>query len=280
MRKQPHVRLYASALAKFLQFDLSRPDLESLGFMIGDLDGDTLTITDVVIGEQYATGGFVRLDEQALLEGASLVAETGKPIVGWIHSHPKMGAHFFSGTDVKTQELFQAQFPHAVAIVTDPNAFKFQNNPDLLDIHAYQVENEQPVEIPFELVLDPAFLLTEQSTGSEPTEVLHKIPKEDLEAISKSIEELDKFAIVDEEDRDILLGFGRLMVIIQNANLSVPESVEEAIGRLETRLEETLSRAEAAAYAEYDTELNKAYIILFSFWGLLLTVFWFLGQLG
>jgi proteasome lid subunit RPN8/RPN11 len=46
------------------------------------------------------------------------VAGDGRIIVGWYHSHPKLGA-FFSGTDRATQRAF-FNHPYSVGLVVDP----------------------------------------------------------------------------------------------------------------------------------------------------------------
>ena len=47
----------------------------------------------------------------------------------------------------------------------------------------------------------------------------------------------------------------------------MPEALHESIERMEQRMDETLSRAEAAAYEEYDTEVSQAFLVLLALIG-------------
>ena len=50
-----------------------------------------------------------------------MLKQTGRPemVVGWYHSHPGFGC-WLSGTDMNTQQSFEALNPRAVALVVDP----------------------------------------------------------------------------------------------------------------------------------------------------------------
>lgn len=269
--------MYVSALAKFIQFDVSRSGLESAGFLIGSLTDNTLVITDCLMGEQSATGVHVELDESALLEAVASVSDSGKPIVGWIHSHPDMGAGFFSGTDIRTQNLFQSLFPHAVGVVIDACAFSRTHNPSDLDVHVYQSEADSSVEIPVGFALDSLTLLNRphdfpDAEGVAPAGVapaMSPLSKARLETIVNAVDDLDAMAIVDEEDRDILIGFGHLLAVTESSGAVMPDALHESVDRVEARLEVAISRAEAAAYEEYDTEVSHAYLLLAALVGLL-----------
>jgi len=81
---------------------------------------------------------------------------TGEVIVGWWHTHPGLGAGFMSGTDIATQRRYQSLFPKAVALIVDPIRFTETLNLDDLDLHIYRVSRQQPRDLSFTYVRDPA----------------------------------------------------------------------------------------------------------------------------
>jgi hypothetical protein len=80
---------------------------------------------------------------------------TGEVIIGWWHTHPGLGAHFMSGTDIATQQRYQAFFPQAVAMVVDPLRFSESLDLEDLDLHIFTVENRKAKNLDFIFVHKP-----------------------------------------------------------------------------------------------------------------------------
>ncbi|MHA1300802.1 MAG: Mov34/MPN/PAD-1 family protein [Candidatus Helarchaeota archaeon] len=118
---------------------------EVAGYLIGKLKKGKIQITNTDTAQQKATSTHVKLDDLEMIRIAEKLENRGfkEHIIGWYHSHPRMGAHFFSHTDVNTQRRYQQLFPHAIGIVIDP--YKFVNSLKYSDIdcHIYHLKGEQ-----------------------------------------------------------------------------------------------------------------------------------------
>lgn len=144
------VVIYPSALSKII--DSAGTDLkrESAGFLIGKLVGTKLTITDSSMTRHTGTSGHVVVDDTEMAEIADELSGRveNESIIGWWHSHPRMGAGFMSGTDIATQEKYQKMFPQATALIIDPTKFLETGKIEDLDYNCYTVTKEgyKPLE--------------------------------------------------------------------------------------------------------------------------------------
>jgi 26S proteasome regulatory subunit N11 len=150
--------IYPMALAKMIHHTSSNIHKEVAGFLIGKTpDAHTVEITDIAIARQQGTSVHVTLkdEDQALIAERLEQEEQDEVIIGWYHSHPRMGAHFFSATDVSTQKRYQYFLNQAVGLVLDPYKYATSGQVSDLDIHAWRV-NEQGVasDIPFKMLKD------------------------------------------------------------------------------------------------------------------------------
>jgi proteasome lid subunit RPN8/RPN11 len=154
-----NLQIYPMALAKMIQHTSSNIHKEVAGYLIGRVpDKQTVEITDVAIARQQGTSVHVSLndEDQALIAERLEREELNEVIVGWYHSHPRMGAHFFSSTDVSTQKRYQYFLDQAVGLVLDPSKYIMSGLVADLDIHAWRVdENELSRDIPYKILKDP-----------------------------------------------------------------------------------------------------------------------------
>jgi proteasome lid subunit RPN8/RPN11 len=140
LRKQ--VYFYPWAIAKIIRHASRFPHREIAGFLIGKVSKEgELYIFDAMSGKHQGTSTSVILDESIMAQIAEDLEKYGEElaIVGWYHSHPGLGAHFMSSTDVQTQKVYQSYFPKAVALVIDPVPFNRSGNWEDIDIHLYHV---------------------------------------------------------------------------------------------------------------------------------------------
>jgi hypothetical protein len=92
---------------------LAASDVEAGGLLLGRLHrvGDDASVVGVerfVAGRvSEGTGTSLALGTE-LWDDARPLLDAGLAVVGWVHSHPDLGA-FFSGTDRRTQRAFFAQ---------------------------------------------------------------------------------------------------------------------------------------------------------------------------
>jgi proteasome lid subunit RPN8/RPN11 len=99
------------------------PGLEVIGFLLGNINQDTVTVNETVSGEFVAKPTETTFRQKAmarifqdLVDGK--YKDKGK-VVGWYHSHPGFGL-FLSQTDVNTTVQLQQFDPRVAAIVVEP----------------------------------------------------------------------------------------------------------------------------------------------------------------
>lgn len=144
------VVIHPSALSKIIDFAGTNIRKESAGFLIGKLKGNKIIITDSSMTSHTGTAGHVVVDDTEMAEIAEELSRRGENenIIGWWHSHPRMGARFMSRTDVATQEKYQKMFPQAIALIIDPVKFLETGKIEDLDYKCYTVinKNYEPLE--------------------------------------------------------------------------------------------------------------------------------------
>jgi len=118
-------QVYISSLAllKMLKHGRAGVPMEVMGLMLGEfIDDYTIRVVDVFSMPQSGNSVSVEaVDPVFQTKMLDMLKQTGRPemVVGWYHSHPGFGC-WFSGTDVNTQQSFEALNARAVAVVVDP----------------------------------------------------------------------------------------------------------------------------------------------------------------
>jgi len=150
--------IYPIALAKMIEHTSSSIQKEVAGYLIGKIPEEGIVeITDIAIARQQGTSVHVSLndEDQALIAERLEQEDLSEVIIGWYHSHPRMGAHFFSATDVATQKRYQYFLKQAVGVVLDPHKYVVSGQTSDLDIHAWRVdENGTANDVPFQILSD------------------------------------------------------------------------------------------------------------------------------
>ncbi|TFG04828.1 MAG: hypothetical protein EU536_03785 [Promethearchaeota archaeon] len=152
MPDEVDIIVYPMALAKMVEHTSANVRKEVAGFLIGKIPNTgTVEITDIAIARQEGTSVHVTLndEDQALIAERLEQEGLGEVIVGWYHSHPHMGAHFFSSTDVGTQKRYQYFLAQAVGFVLDPHRYVTSQQLKDMDIHAWRVMNGSARDVPF-----------------------------------------------------------------------------------------------------------------------------------
>lgn len=143
------------ALSKALYVALDNRGVEVAGFLVGRVEEGRILVTDSIwMGDK---GGKVRVELDFNVM-AKVIEELerergGEVIVGWWHSHPGMGADFMSATDVETQCVYQALFPHAVALIVDPAEYE-RSGVNERSCSLYKIVNNRCEAIPLEATLE------------------------------------------------------------------------------------------------------------------------------
>lgn len=117
------VEISSLALLKMLKHARAGVPMEVMGLMLGEfVDDYTIRCVDVFSMPQSGTGVSVEaVDPVYQTKMLDMLKQTGRSemVVGWYHSHPGFGC-WLSGTDMNTQQSFEALNPRAVAVVVDP----------------------------------------------------------------------------------------------------------------------------------------------------------------
>ncbi len=146
------------ALAKMVEHTSSNIRKEVAGYLIGKvLDEGAVEITDIAIARQQGTSVHVTLndEDQALIAERLEQEELDEVIIGWYHSHPRMGAHFFSATDVATQKRYQYFLKQAIGVVLDPHKYVVSGQTSDLDVHVWRVdEGGKANDVSFKILND------------------------------------------------------------------------------------------------------------------------------
>ena len=153
----PNIQIFPLAVGKIIYHSASNPNTEIAGFLIGYfVDEKTTIITDARTGRQTGTSVHVTIDNMELARIAEEleILNTKEKVVGWYHSHPNMGAHFFSSTDIATQKRYQMFSPQSVGFVVDPAKFIRTKDLNDVDLNCWIVENNNAVKMDFEIIID------------------------------------------------------------------------------------------------------------------------------
>ncbi|MFX0097932.1 MAG: Mov34/MPN/PAD-1 family protein, partial [Candidatus Hodarchaeota archaeon] len=180
------------ALAKILEHT-AFTKLERAGLLIGRLRNNSILITDVAITRQRGTATHVKLEDidQASIAEFLQKQPTDEIICGWYHSHPKMGADFFSSIDKGTQQRYQDLFPNAIGLVVDAAKFALTGKLKDADIRIYRIEKAKLQEPPFKMVSSSEEIIENTVTvihreKTELTDLLDKITERLRELYSRT----------------------------------------------------------------------------------------------
>jgi proteasome lid subunit RPN8/RPN11 len=141
-------------IIEIVSFDLSKPNVETAGLLLGKYEDNVLYIEEMEVGDQQANAVHVEISEQALTEAVVRMSSRvdDRVIVGWWHTHPNLSS-FMSSTDISTQSRYQSLFPQAVAIVVDPVKYSKTKKIEDLDFGVYQVDGQKYHRLPYEIYM-------------------------------------------------------------------------------------------------------------------------------
>lgn len=153
------MRVLIDPMAFYKILNHSNKDLgkEVAGYLIGKFTQSSLHITDATITEGKGTSTHILLNEHGMIRVAEKLENRGtsEHIIGWYHSHPRLGANFFSHIDINTQSKYQIFFPQAIGLVIDPYKFSISSNFEDVDCYIYHIQKEKPLmKIKFSINLE------------------------------------------------------------------------------------------------------------------------------
>ncbi len=155
------VLIELSVMAEIIKYDLSVPDRETAGLLLGKHFNGIVYIDEMDVGEQQGNIVHVEISDEALTNAVIKVSsrDDGHVIVGWWHSHPGHTS-FMSDTDKSTQSRYQKLFEDAVAIVVDASRYERDFRLANLDFGVYHIEGGQIVRLPYGIVRDHTETMT------------------------------------------------------------------------------------------------------------------------
>ncbi len=286
MSESSNIQISISALAEIITYDLSQPGRETAGLLIGYEINSVVHVDEIRIGEQKGNAVHVVISDEELTNAAIEVSnrEDGKVIVGWWHSHPGLTA-FLSSTDIKTQSLYQAFMPNAVAIVVDDVKYSQTFNLNDLDLGVFRVIEGQTQRLPYGLKDSVEFGLKTYIQGDHPAEISTTSPtryvpvmeKEELRKLKLRISTLEEK--MDNSDISAINAWIELAESMQDGTIS---EVPVDVSALNEKLNQSLGQIDDNMIAMEDAMLNKSaqlglFAILF---GVLLELIVFLFIVG
>ncbi|NVM02429.1 MAG: Mov34/MPN/PAD-1 family protein [Candidatus Helarchaeota archaeon] len=151
------ILIHPMAFYKIIEHSSKDLSKEIAGYLIGKIKRGTIQITDTATTQQKGTSTHVKMIDLEIIKVTEQLEKrmTNEIIIGWYHSHPKMGAHFFSYTDINTQKRYQKFLPKAIGLVFDPHKFTLSSKFEDIDCHIYHIKEEklQSIKIPVKLKL-------------------------------------------------------------------------------------------------------------------------------
>ncbi len=151
------VEISPLAYAKIIDWTATNTEREIGGYLIGKIMKEKLLITEAVFAVAESNPTFVSFDNMLQFKIIERLEEKGKGevILGWFHTHPNLNV-FMSGTDVATQQIYQALLPEAVAMVNDGNTFARTRNQKDYKAKFFRVNTDnKSFEVPFKIMTDP-----------------------------------------------------------------------------------------------------------------------------
>lgn len=166
------IKIPRTVYEKFLRFALenanpldSRDWKECIGLILGRITDQEILVTDIV---PIGSGSAVFVDIVDYEKVFSLISfnriDQGEVIVGWAHTHPGLGL-FLSGTDIRTQKLYQKMHPKAFALVMDPT--KISKNFSGFNIYRLDEFGSHPVTVEYDFGEQFDFLIIQEKFTSE-----------------------------------------------------------------------------------------------------------------
>ena len=173
--------IYYDAYSSILNHAMSHLKNEIGGFLFGTIDNQRLLIRDAFPGKKSGSSVHVEIDNLDMIQAIEQMNEKNPSLklIGWYHSHPGMGAHFFSQTDVNTQSKYQLFFPEAIGIVIDPRKKIKETGLIQHDFHVWKVKNKKAVK--GQLYLEKSFKLKKDNHWKH----LNSLEKEELRRINE-----------------------------------------------------------------------------------------------
>lgn len=148
------VVLSQAALSKIFRAALENQNVEIAGFLLGRVENNCVIVVDGVWVRGKSERACVVLDFGSMAELTEKLEEVRSFIVGWWHSHPGIGADFMSITDVETQRVYQALFPHAIALIVDPMEY-IKSGINRKSCSIYRVTSDGYESLPFDVSFKP-----------------------------------------------------------------------------------------------------------------------------
>ncbi len=276
---QSEVHITLSAMAQMIKYDISNPGRETAGLLIGEEIGNIVHVDEIRVGKQSGNAVHVEISEEELAMAAVEVSdrEDGKVIVGWWHTHPGLSS-FMSGTDVKTQTMYQALMPNAIAIVIDDVKYEKSGSINDLDFGVYRVSGSKSYRLDYRIKDSVEFglnsyVLSETGfdvTKSQSVRSKYFVPsmnKDKLESmrinVQKNKENLDP---VDVESLSLWLDLAES--VEDGAVMEVPIEVNSLIGALDASVGEVAIELKEMNARMFNRQAQQT--LLFIIFGVLL----------
>ena len=178
--------------SKIIDWTSSNTEREIGGYLIGKLEEKKVVITDAIYATAESNPTYVSFDNMLQFKILEELEERGKEevILGWFHTHPGLNV-FMSGTDIATQQIYQALLPEAVAMVNDGNTFARTRNQNDYKAKFFRVTKEgKSQEVNFSILTNPNDLVDLLTDHVQDEENAERVAERAAQKMSLTIESL------------------------------------------------------------------------------------------
>ncbi|MFX1538777.1 MAG: Mov34/MPN/PAD-1 family protein [Promethearchaeota archaeon] len=166
------IKISKTVYTNFLRFALENANpldprdwKECIGLVLGRITDQDIFVTDII---PIGSGTAVFVDITDYEKVFSLISpsriDQGEVIVGWAHTHPGLGL-FLSGTDIRTQRMYQQMHPKAFALVLDPT--KISSGFSGFNIYRLDEFSSNPLTVEYSLDEQCDFITIRDTLTSE-----------------------------------------------------------------------------------------------------------------
>ncbi|HUU76719.1 MAG TPA: Mov34/MPN/PAD-1 family protein [candidate division Zixibacteria bacterium] len=187
---KPEIELSPLAFSKIIDWTSTNTEREIGGYLIGKILIDSIILTDAVFATAESNPTYVSFDNMLQFRILEELEKKGKGevICGWFHSHPGMTV-FMSGTDIATQQIYQALLPEAIAMVNDGNTFARTRKQNDYKAKFFRVNNEsKSYEVNFSIMTNPNDLVDILTDHIQDEENAERIAERAAQKMAISVE--------------------------------------------------------------------------------------------
>ena len=263
------VEISPLAFAKIIDWTSSNTEREIGGYLIGKVSKNKLIITEAIFATAESNPTYVAFDNMMQFRIIEELERKGisETIVGWFHTHPGHTC-FMSGTDVATQQIYQALMPEAIAMVNDGNKFAKSRKQKDYEAKFFRVGTDnKSYEVSYNVMTNPNDIIDLLTTHVQDQENAEKIAESTAMrmalSIDQSLETLAEKRLLLKED------FSKADTAVKKGLASTRSDLEKVNTTLDEMNKTLVNKDDFNKFRmRWKTEFRQQRIILFASLGI------------